>query len=186
MPYIVVGFALYLLYRHFAAKAAAPAVVDLDAQGQPASSQPDQPPVPVPAPAPSPAAAAWTELPEGSTLAPGGTYRASAPPQGMLVMMVIPGRLSAAGFTGVHIYNPGDAFPNDWPDSGSLLRIEATLPASASPQTFDLASVRVWKQSVTQTAGSVLRSAARRAVRVAGTQVVHPKSNGVYDGLVRR
>jgi hypothetical protein len=202
MPYIVVAVALYFLYKHFSAQSQPAAVVNLDNTPDGPSSVPsdnggggDQPPAPDPSPAPSPAAptVTWKQIPEGQQLTPGADYRASAPPQNALVMALIPSHLASAGFTNVVIYKPGDAFPNDWPDSGNALRIAATLPASAQAQTLNLDGVSVWQNVATDSVSGVLRNVVGRVAHVAPTQVVqaartmpHPTNNGVYAGLVRR
>jgi hypothetical protein len=207
MELIIVGLAVYLLYRYYAQppQGSQPVVVNLDSEGGGGGDTPAAPvdnggggstPPPVPPAAPSGPTASWQPIPEGAQLQPGFTYRASAPPQGFLVMSLISGRLSSMGFTDVQIYKPGDAFPNDWPDSGNALRIQATLPAGASPQTFNLDGVTVWQQVVTQTAGQVAEQVVRHVARgvyetmnrVRGApypKVAIPASNGVYDGLVR-
>ena len=193
MPYLVVGFVLYLLYRHYSRpEAAAAAITNTPEDQQPAADQ--QPDAPSAGDHTGPPT--WKELPEGSQVQPGFVYRASAPPQGALIMMMVPGQLAGMGFTDVQIHKPGDAFPNDWPDSGNLLRIEATLPATAQPQTFQLDGVRVWQQVPTQTVGDVFRRMVkivratedhvRQQVAGAVPSHPHPKDFGVYSGLVRR
>ena len=200
MPYLVVGFVLYLLYRHYsnpeaaAASAKQPAANGQDVQ--PVNNADNTNPPPSPSPGDSTGPVTWKELPEGSQMQPGSVYRASAPPQGALVMMMISSTLTGRGFTDVQIYKPGSAFPNDWPDSGDLLRIEATLPEGAQPQTFELQGVRVWQQMPTQTVGDIFRAfvktvrATEDNVRHHVAAVVpshpHPKDFGVYSGLVRR
>lgn len=208
MPFIFVGVALYLIYRYYTqpaqAPAAPPVVIDVDPNGGGGGGQPAAPTggggdVPAP-PAPAIPSVSWQAVPEGAQLQPGFDYRASAPAQNFLVMSMIPGHLASAGFTNVVIHKPGEAFPNDWPDSGSALRIEATLPSGAQPQTFNLDGVSVWQKVVTQTAGQVagyvVRHVAKgvyesvnrvRVVRgVPYPKVPVPASNGVFDGLVQR
>lgn len=204
MPFIIVGLGLYLLYRYYAGQqAAAPVVADSD-NGQPASYQPSDggggggsPPTPATPSTPSSPAATWQAIPEGAQLQPGFVYRASAPPQNFLVMSMIPSHLASAGFTDVEIFKPGDVFPNDWPDSGSALRIQATLPAGAQPQTFALDGVSVWQQVSTQTTGQITHAMMKHVahgvyerVRGVSVSIVNPKipvpaSNGVFAGLVR-
>lgn len=198
MPYIVVGFVLYLLYRHYAQQAA-PAPLGSQSNPANADSGPgDQPAnggggdVPAPVSPPAVPTVSWQVIPEGQQLTPGADYRASAPPQGMLVMALIPGHMASVGFTNVVIHKPGESFPNDWPDTGDALRIEATLPPGAQAQTLSLDGVSVWRKVITQTAGDVARHVARRAVQMveaarggAYPNVPYPTSNGVYAGLVR-
>jgi len=204
MDYIImggIGLAAYLLYRYYAGQQPAqqPAVVNLDDDngGQPAAYQPGDngggggtTPPPPPGPSAPTSTVAWQPISEGAQLQPGFVYRASAPPQNFLVMSMIPGHLASAGFTDVQIYKPGDAFPNDWPDTGSALRIQATLPAGAQPQTFALDGVSVWQQtSATHTAGQVVQQVVEHAMnRVRGVsyrKIPVPASNGVFAGLVR-
>ena len=183
MPFIVVGLALYLLYRYYAQPPASaqPAVVDLDSNGGGGGDQPAAPtdnggggggttPTPSP-PAPSTATVSWQAIPEGAQLQPGFDYRASAPPQNFMVMALIPSHLASAGFTNVQNLHARRRLPNDWPDTGNALRIEATLPAGAQPQTFNLDGVSVWRKVVTQTAaGGAAGRASRRPRRVRNRQ----------------
>lgn len=206
MPYLFVGLALYLLYRYYSAPSATdqagPTVLGQPDQPPAQPVTPDQPPAPSPdqPPAPTPttptSTVSWQPIPEGAQLQPGFDYRASAPPQGMLVMALIPSKLSSAGFTNVVIHKPGESFPNDWPDAGDKLRIEATLPSGAQPQDFNLDGVSVWQKVVQQTAGQAVEHAIRHVAhgvyetvnRVRGVpypKVAVPTSNGVYAGLVR-
>ncbi len=205
MPYVIVGLALYLLYRYYAAQPAVPPppapslppvvnIPGVDPAGGGGSGGGGGGGGDTPAPAATTTTVTWQSVPEGAQLTPGFDYRASAPPQGSLVMMMIPGHLSGAGFTNVVIHNPGDAFPADWPDSGSALRVEATLPESAQPQTFNLDGVKVWQKIVTQsTAGqqpprAMMRHVAQgvyETVSRAAAPIAIPVSNGVYAGLVR-
>jgi len=187
VPFVIAGVALYLLYRHYTADAAPPPapqnVVDLDAL--PSDPQPSDP---TPSPAPASPTVSWQEIPEGQQLAPGADYRASAPPQNFMVMAMIPSHLASAGFTNVTIYKPGEAFPNDWPDTGDALRVEATLPPDAQPQTFNLDGVRVWRKATQQSAGAVIRHAVHVGAQLARDlpKRMPPSGNGVYAGLVRR
>jgi hypothetical protein len=194
MPFLLVGFVLYLLYRRYTNPTASSAIAPASGQDvQPAAYQgPGSPPTD-PSTAPT---VTWKELPEGSQLQPGFVYRASAPPQGMITMMAIPSTLASRSFTGVTIYKPGAAFPNDWPDTGNLLRIEAALPLAAQPQEFSLDGVRVWQQVPSQTVGQVVKrvlqtvrhteDSVREQIGAVVAAHPRPKRRGVYDGLLRR
>lgn len=193
MPYIVVGVAMYLLYRYFSTQESTPAgQASYEGQGQPAANGGE--PAPAAPGSPSAPSVVWQPLAEGSQLQPGSSYRAAAPPQNALVMAMIPSKLSSMGFTGVTIYKPGDAYPNDWPDSGGdMLRIAATLPAGAQPQTLSLNGVSVWRATLAQTTGQVLRRVAQGAARVAmhpgdvvrAAGVAYPSGFGAHNGLVK-
>lgn len=184
MPYIVVAVALYFLWRYYSDKEKA-ALGQGQGQGQSGS--------------PAPPVVVWEPVATGASLQPGATYRVSAPDPGPLVMLMLPGELQKRGFVDVSIYKPGDAYPNDWPDSGgSLLRGQATLRPDAQPQALDaIEGVRVWKLTTRQGASgvvddviAVVRQHVKRAVRShvgeRQQEIVHPTSYGVYDGLIRR
>jgi hypothetical protein len=192
MPYLVAGIVLYLLWRHYAQREAA-------ANGGGGGDQPAQPSNNGGGPTPTPPVAAGQWMPmTGSPLiaTPGYTYRASAPAQGNLIMMLLPRELSDRGFTDVHIYPPGTAYPDDWPDSGTgnQLHIEATLPATAQQASLDFAGVTAWRWVPSATAaaaaaaGTVIQAV--ESVRQQVGQVMaahpHPQNFGVFSGLVRR
>ncbi len=195
MPYVVAGLVLYLLWRYYAAQEQQASNGGGGNQVQPSGGLPHVNPVnPTnggPSPAPTPTGGQWVQL-TSPVVTPGYTYRASAPPQGTVVMMLLPGELASRGFVNVSINPPGTAFPADWPDSGNLLRIQGDLPASAQQGTLDFGGVTVWQwMPASAVAGAAARAAvhAVEAVRQHVGQVMsthpHPRSTGVFAGLVR-
>jgi hypothetical protein len=194
MPFIVIGLALYMLYRYFKPSSGLPA-------GGGASSDGGDGGLPASygggggddggggggGGGGTSTGTRWQQLGAGDQITPGFKYRASAPPQDDLTMMLLPKGLAGYGFTDVTIYKPGAAFPNDWPDSGAdKLRIEATLPTQ-DPGQLPSGTV-VWRLTPLQGAGAVIESvvhAVRQATGAAGAHP-HPVNLGVYAGLVRR
>lgn len=194
MPYVVVGFVIWLLWRYYAKREQQQQALPPQSYqpSPPDKTQPPTPPPQPPAPPPAPATDSWVVVPGSPPVAqPGGTYRASAPAQSALVMMALPSGLAARGFTQITVYKPGEAYPADWPDSGDKLRVQAALPGDAQPQALDVDGITLWKYvpGVGQAVGRAVWDAVQQIgqqVQQAAARYPHPKDFGVYSGLVRR